>query len=185
MFFLRKKTKNTPHMTLNGFTLVETLVAISILLMAVVAPLVIIAGNISAIFSVKDKVTALYLAEDGIDYIKYKIDTNYNKIDAGIPVNWLEGIPCINENDWCEIDSFNDTIGLCNRDTYTCVPLKLNSGTGVYGYVSGSNSKFTRTVRIKEEGGNPDDQVIKAEVTWQDHGVPKQVIVAEHTFHWR
>lgn len=195
MFFLIKKTKSTSRKFSLGFTLVETLVAISILLVAVVAPLVLIAGNISAIFSVKDKITALYLAEDAIDYIKYRIDTNYNKFDVDNSTFWLDGIPCTEDNGRCEIDSFNDplVINTCagivtgiSGGTGGCVPLQIDPSTGAYGYNPGwLNSKFYRTIRIKDESSDTNDQKIYSQVFWQDHGVDKQITVAEHVFHWR
>lgn len=182
-----------------GFTLVETLVGISILLVAVVAPLVLIAGNISAVFSIKDKITALYLAEDAIDYIKYRIDTNYNKFDVDNSTFWLDGIPCINDNRRCQVDSFNDpaVISTCiaifsniSEGTNDCVPLQIDPNTGAYGYAAGwQNSKFYRTVRIQPQSGafpnNGNDQRIIAQVFWQDRGVDKKLTLGENLFRWR
>ncbi|MBI4855207.1 MAG: hypothetical protein HY818_00455 [Acetobacterium woodii] len=167
-----------------GFTLVETLVAISILLMAVVVPLVLISGNIALIFSVKDKITATYLAEDAIDFIKYKIDTNFNT-----PQYWLTGIPCVGGGA-CQVDSFNDAMVLCSG---TCPVLQFDSTTGIYGYSSGSASKFTRTVTITGLTPStndpyptmaPQEVIITATVSWQDHGASKQTTISEHAFSW-
>ncbi|MDO8572202.1 MAG: type II secretion system protein [bacterium] len=176
-----------------GFTLVETLVAISILLMAVVAPLTILAKNISAAFDAKNKVTALYLAEDAIDFVKYKIATKFNAGDPG----WLDWPPanpsCPGDGDgggpYCRVDSFADEIISCAGSD--CV-LLFDSTTGVYGYVSGSASKFTRTVTVANASQDPnpntpssDEVVITATVLWQDHGVDKKTTISEHAFAWR
>src|SRR3989344_5895019 len=189
MNFLQLKINNKTKNKFNGFTLVETLVGISILLMAVVAPLVLITSNITAVFSVKDKITALYLAEDAVDYVKYKIDTNFNKGDT----NWLAGIDpwCINGNS-CEVDSYNDNVGL-----YTGTVLKFNSNTtsptsGVYGYTSSwQDSKFRRIVTVANASQDPnpntplpDEVIITATILWQDHGVEKQTTISEHAFAW-
>lgn len=179
MIFLIKKNKI--QKLREGFTLVETLVGISILLMAVVAPLVLIAGDISSAFSAKEKITALYLAEDAIDYVKYKIDTNFNT-----PQSWLTGIPCVGGGA-CQVDSFNDAISLCSG---TCPLLRFDPTTGIYGYSSGANSKFTRTVTVTSVANDPypaqapQEVVITATVLWDDHGKQKQTVVSDHAFSW-
>src|SRR3989344_1281062 len=188
MNFLQLKINNKIKNKLNGFTLVETLVAISILLVAVVAPLTLITSNISSAFGVKDKIIALYLAEDAIDFVKYKIATNFNT-----PQYWLTDIPsCTGGGSYCEVDSFNNplVISTCSG-IGDCLPLKFDSATGIYGYVSGQDSKFTRTVTIAGltllandpyPTQYPLEVIITATVEWQDHGVPKQTTISEHAF---
>lgn len=181
MIFLNLKMSKKIY-SKKGFTLVETLVAISILLMAVVAPLTILAKNITAAFDAKNKVTALYLAEDAIDFVKYKIATNLNT-----PQFWLNGIPCLGGSA-CRVDSFDDDIVSCGG---TCPALKFDSATGVYGYGAGSSSNFTRTISIAGVTNDPDpsrapqEVIITATVLWQDHGVSKQITLTEHMLSWR
>lgn len=182
--FLKSKM-NTVGYNKMGFTLVETLVAISILLMAVVAPLGILARDITVVFGVRDKITALYLAEDAVDYVKYKIDTNFNT-----PQYWLTGLDSCVGGGACQVDSFSDTITSCSG---TCSLLNINLSTGVYGYSSGSPSKFTRTVTVQGITPTtndpyfktaPQEVEIKATVSWQDHGTTRQTTVSEHAFSW-
>mgnify|MGYP001570109023 CR=1 FL=1 len=188
MNFLPLKTNNKIKNKRNGFTLVETLVAISILLMAVVAPLVLISGNIAIISAAKDKITATYLAEDAIDFVKYKIDTNFNSSNP----NWLTGLDNCTGGNLCQIDSYNDTI-----DPYTGSVLKFDSNAtsptrGIYGYTSSwQDTKFTRTVTVTSVANDPypamapQEVIITATVSWQDHGVNKPPItISEHAFSW-
>lgn len=58
-----------------GFTLIETLVAISILLIAVVGPLTISASSLQSSLNVRNQITASYLAEEGIEYVRNIRDT--------------------------------------------------------------------------------------------------------------
>jgi|SRR3989344_2685863 len=187
MNFLQLKINNKSKNKFNGFTLVETLVAISILLMAVVAPLVLITSNITAAFSVKDKITALYLAEDAVDFVKYKTDTNFNEGDA----NWLDGVDaCVaGGGQPCYVDSFNDTVQTCGGVCTT--PIKFNSSTNVYEYISGTDSKFRRTITIvpvtqdpNPSTLDPDEVIITALVEWEYKGVTKQTEISEHAFSW-
>jgi len=178
------------HFKNNGFTLVETLVAITILLTTVVAPMVFLSANISSIFSIKDKITALYLAEDAIDFVKYKIATEFNLVNP----SWLDGVAvCVlgGGGQPCLVDSFSDTVEVCSG---SCPVMNYNASTGVYGYgTSGSwaPSKFTRTVTIASvandpypSAGTPQEVIITALVSWDYKGVPKKVIIFEHAFSW-
>ncbi len=72
-----------------GFTLVEALVAISILLIAVVEPLSLTANSVSNANFAKDQITAFYLAQEGIEFIRNKRDSNYLNDANG---NWLSGL---------------------------------------------------------------------------------------------
>jgi len=53
--------------TNSGFTLIETLVAIAILLMGIIGPLYIFSTNLGAIRRASDETTAYYLAQDGLE----------------------------------------------------------------------------------------------------------------------
>lgn len=65
-----------------GFTLVETLVAVSIFSMAVLALMSILGSGISNINYVKTKVAASYLAQEGIEYAR-NVRDNYVLYDPG------------------------------------------------------------------------------------------------------
>jgi Tfp pilus assembly protein PilV len=67
-----------------GFTLVETLVAISIFTMSIIALMSVLASGISNTNYAKTKITASYLAQEGIEYARNKRDTSvlYDTISA-------------------------------------------------------------------------------------------------------
>ncbi len=58
-----------------GFTLVETLVAISIFTMSVLAVMTVLGGSITSTNYAKQKMIASYLAQEGIEYIRNMRDT--------------------------------------------------------------------------------------------------------------
>ena len=68
--FIKRNTKNT------GFTLVETLVAIAILMIAIAGPLTVAEKGLSAAIYARDKLIGSYLAQDGMEAIKNIVDTN-------------------------------------------------------------------------------------------------------------
>ena len=62
--------------TNSGFTLIETLVAIAILLIGIIGPLYIFSTNLGAIRRASDETTAYYLAQDGLEMGIAKLKQN-------------------------------------------------------------------------------------------------------------
>jgi type II secretory pathway pseudopilin PulG len=78
------KTKNK-----KGFTIVETLVAISVLMIAVAGPLVVANKSLTAALYAKDQMFASYLAQEGVEYLRNVKDNNIaNAVGGG----WLDSI---------------------------------------------------------------------------------------------
>ena len=70
MKFITKKTNKR-----KGFTLVETLVAIAIFTVSILAVMAVLANSISNTNYAKKKMTAAYLAQEGIEYVRKLRDT--------------------------------------------------------------------------------------------------------------
>lgn len=188
-----KRTQKRTIDDKQGFTLIETLVGISILIVAVVVPMVFLSRDISAAFSVKDKITALYLAEDAMDFIKYKIDTSANSGAA----DWLQDFTyvCGFSPAKCQIDSFNNQVIGCGGAT--CPPMKIDPVSGVYGYSPGwTDSKFTRTIIISPESGivpsspgpdtgsNAEGVSVDVIISWTDKGATQQFTLKGYAYNW-
>jgi len=60
-----------------GFTLIETLVAITILTLAISGPLFTANRAIVAAENARDQLTALYLAQEGVEYVRMMRDNSY------------------------------------------------------------------------------------------------------------
>lgn len=185
-----------------GFTLIETLVGISILLTAVVVPMVFLAGNITAAYHAKDKVTALYLAEDAIDFVKYRLATNLNaQVQTGLSTpNWLLDTTASPQNidttcnPACAVDSFNDMITTCPSGSCTS-PIKIDSTSGAYGYTPGwTDTKFTRTITLIPNNdivpdppdtlNTPEVTSINVTVSWLEGGILRKIKLGGYSFYW-
>ncbi len=62
--------------TSRGFTLVESLIAISILLIVVVGPIGLISDSLGQIYYARNQAIAINLAQEGIEVVRQKRDSN-------------------------------------------------------------------------------------------------------------
>ncbi len=158
---------------LSGFTLVEALVAISILMVAVVGPLTIAQKGLSASIYSKDQMIASYLAQDAIEFIINKRDSNVVKSLNGQAVSWLGGL-----DDCVQIDGLTSKISkVCSVDTISggvggagTTDLYIHKSGDVFVYYThnpalGDKSKFKREVNIRRDAAK-DEVLITVKVYW-------------------
>ena len=119
--------KKSLHTNRQGFTLVETLIAISILVLAVTGAFAAAHnGMMSSLYS-KDQVTAFYLAQEAIEQIRNLRDQNGI---SGNAQGWLAGIanagdPCAVGN-VCYVNALSSSAPLIQCPA-VCPNLLLNS----------------------------------------------------------
>ncbi|MBI4093675.1 prepilin-type N-terminal cleavage/methylation domain-containing protein [Candidatus Kaiserbacteria bacterium] len=170
---------NLKPRTLNlsrGFTLVETLVAVTILTVAIVAPMALTAKSLAAAYYARDQIVAFHLAQEAIEAIRHRRDNNILINVFGTPADLLAGIPATDGSPFT-VDTGDDSTALCPLEG--CPPLQW-SGT-LYGYRPGcamptnncgesegwKNTLFTRTVRAQFVGGGTDEVHVSVEITWR------------------
>lgn len=152
----------------SGFTLVETLVAITILLVAIVGPMTIAARGLQSAFFAREQVTAYALGQEVLDLMRAVRDEN-----AIAGSNWLSGIPssCARSNAaGCGIDmrtrSFrNCSSGNACRLLYDPGSLSGHAQRGMYNYTTGDASPFTRRMWVDQVVGGREAEVT-VEVSW-------------------
>ncbi len=186
--------------SMRAFSLVETIVAIAILSIAVVAPLTLAQRGLNASIYARDQVTAFYLAQEAIEYVRNVRDTNYL---AQSPVSWLAGLEkCVNQAGGCGIDAtFPGTVAeqtiACASDPKGCL-LTFNAMTGIYGERRDNSGNadtargwkdalFTRRLVITPVTVNGDangEADIVATVSWQTGSIPRSFSVNEKIFNW-
>ncbi len=125
---------------MKGFTLVETLVAIAILMIAMVAPYYSVQQAITSSYVSRDQLIATSRAQEGTEYIYFLRDNNYLSGQS-----WTQGMaPCLTSSG-CTIDASTGVVAACGS---SCAALQLTS-SGIYTQTGSSPvTKFTRIVRI-------------------------------------
>jgi len=186
--------KNKKINSQKGFTLMETLVAIFILMLSITGPMVFAQNGLRAAFLSRDQITAFFLAQDAIEYIKNVRDGNVIDIlkigtrpvegwlgDTGDLLNDL----CVSTDgtESCSVDTRTGNISSCGsssvigciddnavNDTYT--PLNYYNDSSGESYfttasVNGTTIKpslFSREITVKKIPHGLNEN-IEAEIT--------------------
>ncbi len=163
-----------------GFTLLETLVAITILTMATLGPMQLASRMVASARVAQNRIVAFYLAQEGIEYSRNTRDNNFLNSSNG----WLDGLDACFGANGCIIDVPNASIVACDTE---CPDIKYDDSSGYYyNYIKGVPTMFKRVVKITPNvGGNPDEANVKSVVSWKDNTGKKSVVLEEDIFNWR
>jgi Tfp pilus assembly protein PilV len=167
-----------------GFTIVETLVAVAILMIAITGPLTIAQKSLVAAIYAKDQVVASFLAQDAMEYLKNTRDTA--KLSAGSSfADWLGVYDDCTPLAKCKIDTISGVKDLCSYSSNTC---KLYKSASSYTTTSGGGSEETIYSRsfyldssnISDENDSDEVKVV-VEVIWKN-GVNSNKFTIENQF---
>jgi prepilin-type N-terminal cleavage/methylation domain-containing protein len=159
---INKKIKNN-----NGFTLVETMVAVFILTISITTFMGVVANGLFTSRYARDEITANYLIQEVIDYIRNDRDTN---ILLGTTTwdNFLNRYNlCTASGNGCYINVSDGTGQKACPDQYCSMYYNENATSGPYYSYSGTTkSKFKRKIVVEENISNPDQMDIEVTVSW-------------------
>lgn len=194
------KNKKIQKIKVGGFTLVETLVAISILSVSILAGFTAVQKSLQASITAKNQITAFYLIQDVMEYVKNVRDENaLNFIDGGAN-KWLTGIselvgdPCY-FGKTCKIDTTDDTITTaitdCSADSGgVCGDLKQDMAAGsltkgFFGYdkynAGWTQTNFRRSIQFQEV--RPGEEVkVTVTMRWVQGTTVKTLTISQSLF---
>lgn len=151
-----------------GFTLLETIVAIGLIVVGLVSALALITNSLFYVSNIHDRLATANLMAESIEVVR-----------------------SIRDNNWLQNRAWNS--GLTNGDyqvvynsmalsSYNGIPLLLDSN-GLYNYTSGAATPYVRKISIANLS-NYEIRIITT-VTWQRRGITYSSSAEDHLFNWK
>lgn len=182
---------------MQGFTLIETLIAVLLLALSITGPLAIASKGLTATLVAKDQITAFYLAQDALEYVRFARDSNL--LGGG---DWLNGVgssgtpfdlsTCVSDNGTskCYVDSLAQQPGNPTTCGVACPVLRYDTTTKSYNYngaAAQTPQQFIRTITIMQATAFLDEAVVTITVQWTNvAGVTHApVVIRENLFRWQ
>jgi len=187
----------------NGFTLLETIVAFAVILAALVGPVSLITKGLVDVSFAKNKLIALNLAQEGIEFVRLVRDNNVlcDYLDGGAvgSIPWdrdpsgsgvISGNPQPRRADIYTLDALPcGTVNSPRLSGGAPAPLRVDvDGFYQYGGIGGFTTPFMRriTITMVDVGGGVMDRMdVISEVTWVERGRTRTVTLKDALYNWR
>ncbi|MEK7101886.1 MAG: prepilin-type N-terminal cleavage/methylation domain-containing protein [Patescibacteria group bacterium] len=199
---------------MKGFTLIETMVAITILTFAIAGPMFTASRSIIAAQTARDQLTAMYLAQEGIEYVRMMRDNAYleayHEGDSDISSKAWDNFLNNPASDWtiakcrasvhaskiCTLGSILEASPLVSCPSDTCDPLYLTNCTNSSGELSCTPPSIYTSQDLSGSVVSPftrsiqgititeNEVKIVSTVSWNFHGTPYAVTVSDHLTAW-
>lgn len=134
----------------SGFTIVELMIAITLMSTGVIAIYALIPHGIKMSVVNTDKYLATQLAREGIEIVRNIRDTNWIEDNSSSTV-WDEGLTGCATG--CEVDYTTPTIQDPILTAYGAGRYLKVDGNGLYNYTAGTDTKFKRKITITPISG--------------------------------
>lgn len=192
--------KHFPHHN-NGFTLVETIIAIFILSMTIGALLTLAANGFYSVRYSRNQIVADNLAQEAIEYIRNTRDTVF-LTDYSTVYD-----PTVNYNKWVALkNSFSGcfTGNGCIVDIYTtganfiacgstCPFMRYFENNGIYGYTYGYpfsggtayDTSYVRTITMTPASSTADYIIVTVTIRWLNGNTSKTTSQSVLLTNWR
>ena len=174
-----------------GFTLVETLVAVMLLSIAIVAPMLLTVRSLSSAYYAKDQFTAFYLAQEGIESVHQIRDNQILEIAGGATdVDLFGSITNYTNSEPFKIDATTNDITAC--PLAGCPPLESNGNLYGYGDTGWTPTNFTRTITacyVQSPSGcnstRSDEMRVSVTVSWKTASLAsRSFTISEDLYRW-
>lgn len=167
----------------NGFTLIEALVAVTIITLSVAGPLFTANRSIVAARIARDQLAASYLAQEGVEYVRAVRDDEYLALYPGNTgaawSNFING--SINQ---CRAPKIC-TLGLISGGVLPLTSCPGGICTATFSLVL-NGTQYKRTVQITDASpSGATDVMVRSTVSWDFHNSPYSVSISNHLTPWK
>jgi prepilin-type N-terminal cleavage/methylation domain-containing protein len=175
-----------------GFTLIETLVAITILAVSIVGPFYAIQSALTASYISRDSLIASSLAQEGLEYVRSVRDDNY--LSGRSWLDQLSSYGCYatlpaTPGRVCTVDPTqgdphtSSPPAIRDYSDISSVPYLHLSPAGLYNQQdSGGATAFKRTIQLFGVSANEVRVVVT--VTWVTKNMPYSTTLQDSLFNW-
>lgn len=179
-----------------GFSLVETLVAVSIVVFSVLGPVTLTVFSLKSSSFSKNNLIAGNLAQEAVELVRAKSKSNMLACAPTCgPGDWLGNFQsaCFVLAKGCSINAADLATANCNNANQCFLRFEIgNSGyadDGIYNHGGGSQAQnpdsiFRRVVKLTEINSGIEAKV-NVEVSWTERFGAQKVIVEENMFNWQ
>lgn len=153
----------------DGFTLIETIVAVGIIVIGLISALTLITNSLFYVSNIGDRLVAANLTAEGLEVVRNIRDNNWLQNQA-----WNNGLA---DGD------YNIAYNSLSLNPFADIELLLDASNGLYNYSSGSLSGFKRKISISNLSSY--ELRVISTVTWQRKGISYTNSAEKHLFNWK
>ena len=170
-----------------GFTLLEVVIAVSVVSVGLVGALLLITRTVSQMNLFSSRLIASYLSQEGIEIVRNIRDTNWLEQATDPSVLWDEGLNTPACLAGCEADyitgSANDTIPLKpTLPAYGTGRLLKIDNDGFYNYSTVTDTRFKREITIVPTATT---LTVTVETTWTEKAKSYSHKAQEVLYNWK
>jgi len=170
-----------------GFTIIESLVAIAILIVAITGTMTAVQSGISSYTYSKDQIAAFFLAQEAFEQVRNMRDEN--RLNNR---NWLAGLaenstnPC-----WfgyaCTVDPVVSSTATSCSAIGSCPYLRQDPSSGFFGYnLSWPTTRFKREIVLTMvDSANTHEIAVTVTVSWSKGIIIRQFRARENLLNWQ
>ncbi len=175
------------HFTLerksSGFTLLETVVALALIVGAVIGPLTLASRGVFNAKFARSRILAINLAQEGIELIRHMRENNVLREYHWRGISGPCPSTCTKLADGSyQVDVFTAPGG-STPPPASGSPLRFDALTGLWSQSTGAATPFTRVITLSTPAG--DQMRVESLVTWEEGELSRQVRLAEVLYNWQ
>ena len=164
-----------------AFTLVEVLIAVSILTVGILSGFILVTKVLYSTAVIQERLTASFLAQEGIELVRQIRDSNFLRIVNGESVEWKDGLAYGNYIIESKAGS-QEPITLVPVDPEGGSNFRYDNDTRIYNYTDGERTTFNREIKITTI--SEDEIRVESIMKWKTKGIDFNLTVEDHLFNW-